>query len=58
VKESIKTKTGSHKIEPNPSNDRAMHEGDNPLYLDEFLKFTFFWTVQLTLVFLSKYRST
>jgi hypothetical protein len=21
-----------HKIEPNPSKDRAMHEGDNPLF--------------------------
>jgi hypothetical protein len=26
VKEPLKTKTESHKIEPNPSKDRAMHE--------------------------------
>ena len=25
-----------HEIEPNPSKDRAMHEGDNPSFLDEF----------------------
>jgi hypothetical protein len=32
VKEPIKTKTESHEIERNPSKDRAMHEGDNPLF--------------------------
>jgi hypothetical protein len=42
-----------HESEPNPSKDRTMHEGDNPLY-----KFTFFLTVVLFIfVFLSKYRS-
>jgi hypothetical protein len=40
VKVPIKTKTESHEIEPNPSKDRAMHEGDNPSFLDEFIKFT------------------
>ena len=30
-----------HEIEPNPSKDRAMHEGDNPSFLVEFMKFTF-----------------
>ena len=25
-------------IEPNPSKDRAMHEGDNPSFLDKFMK--------------------
>jgi hypothetical protein len=27
-----------HKIEPNPSKERALHEGDNPSFWDEFLK--------------------
>ena len=31
-----------HEIEPNPSKDRAMHEGDNPSFLNEFMKFTFY----------------
>ena len=30
-----------HEIEPNPSKERAMHEGDNPSFLDEFMKFYF-----------------
>ena len=30
-----------HEIEPNPSKDRAMHEGDNPSFLGEFMKFNF-----------------
>jgi hypothetical protein len=30
------------KIEPTPSKDRAMHEGDNLSFWDEFIKFTFF----------------
>jgi hypothetical protein len=33
-----------HAIEPNPSKDRAMHEGDNPSFWDELMKFTFFLT--------------
>ena len=47
-----------HEIEPNPSKDRAMHEGDNPSFLDEFMKFTFYLIVLFIFVFLSKYRST
>jgi hypothetical protein len=27
-----KNQTGSHEIEPNPSKDRVMHEGDNPSF--------------------------
>jgi hypothetical protein len=41
-----------HEIEPNPSKDRAMHEGDNPSFLDEFIKFVFF----LTELFIHKSR--
>jgi hypothetical protein len=32
VKEPIKTKREGHKIDPNLSKDKAMHEGDNPLF--------------------------
>jgi hypothetical protein len=33
VREPIKTKKGvRHEIEPNPSKDRAMPEGDNPSF--------------------------
>jgi hypothetical protein len=39
-----------HEIETNPSKDRAMHEGDNPSFRDEFIKFTFFLTVLFILV--------
>ena len=28
-----------HQIETNPSKDKAMHEGDNPLFWAEFTKF-------------------
>jgi hypothetical protein len=35
----MKTKE-CHETEPNPSKDRAMPEGDNPLFRDEFTKFT------------------
>jgi hypothetical protein len=38
-----KNQTLCHEIEPNPSKDRAMHEGDNPSFWNEFIKFTFFW---------------
>jgi hypothetical protein len=31
-----------HEIEPNPSKDRAMPEGDNLSFWDEVTKFTFF----------------
>jgi hypothetical protein len=44
-------KPKSHEIEPNPSTDRAMHEEDNPSFGDEFIKFTFFLTVQFIFVF-------
>jgi hypothetical protein len=30
-----------HEIEPNPLKDRAMHEGNNPSFWDESIKFTF-----------------
>jgi hypothetical protein len=29
---SDENQTQCHEIEPNPSNDRAMHEGDNPSF--------------------------
>jgi hypothetical protein len=32
VKEPIKTKTESRKIEQNPSKDRAKYEGENPSF--------------------------
>jgi hypothetical protein len=32
-----------HEIEPNPSKDRAMHEGDNPSFRDEFIDLLFSW---------------
>jgi hypothetical protein len=47
-----------HDIEPNPSKDRAMHEGDNPSFWDEFIKFTFFLDRIIHIRVLSKYRST
>jgi hypothetical protein len=37
-----KTQILRHEIELNPSKDRAVHEGDNPSFLDEFMKYTFF----------------
>jgi hypothetical protein len=43
--------TECHEIEPKPSKDRAMPEGDNPLFWDEFTKLTFFLTVQFIFVF-------
>ena len=33
----VKNQIECHEIEPNPSNDRAMHEGDNPSFRDEFI---------------------
>jgi hypothetical protein len=47
----MKTKTECHEIEQNPSKDRAMHKGDNPSFLDKFMKFTFLFTVQFLFVF-------
>jgi hypothetical protein len=32
-----------HEIEPNPSKDRAMHEGDNPAFWDELINLLFSW---------------
>jgi hypothetical protein len=32
-----KNQSEIHKSEPNPSKDRAMHEGDNPSFSDEFI---------------------
>jgi hypothetical protein len=34
-----------------------MHEGDNPSFLNEFMKFTLYLIVVFIIVFLSKYRS-
>jgi hypothetical protein len=34
--------TECHEIEPNLSKDRAMPEGENPSFWDEFTKFSFF----------------
>jgi hypothetical protein len=53
-----KKKILSHEIEPNPSKDRALHEGDDHSFLEKFIKFTFFLTALLIFVLLSKYRST
>jgi hypothetical protein len=36
------SQTHCHEIEPNLSKDRTMHEGDNPLFWNEFIKFYFF----------------
>jgi hypothetical protein len=46
---SEENQTECHEIEPNPSKDRAMPEGDNPSFPDEFTKFTLFLTVQFIL---------
>jgi hypothetical protein len=40
-KKTTKKQILCHEIEPNPSKDRAMHEGDNPSFCDEFVTFTF-----------------
>jgi hypothetical protein len=32
-----KTQILCHEIEPNPSKDRAMHDGDNHSFWDEFI---------------------
>jgi hypothetical protein len=37
----MKIKQEYHEIEPNPSNDTAMPDGDNPSFWDELSKFTF-----------------
>jgi hypothetical protein len=46
-----KTKTVCHEIAPNLSKDKAMHEGDNLLFWDEFIKLTFFFTVEFIFVY-------
>jgi hypothetical protein len=46
-----------HEIEPNPSKDRAMLEGDNPSFRDEFIKCTFFLTVLFILNHNTMYSS-
>jgi virulence-associated protein VagC len=51
VIEPIKTKTETHEMEPNRSKDKAKHEGDNPSFLDEFLKFAFVLIFQFIFVF-------
>jgi hypothetical protein len=40
-----------NEIEPNLLKDRAMHERDNRLCLDELIKFTFFLIVLFIFVF-------
>jgi hypothetical protein len=41
-----------HKIEPNPSKDRSIHEGDNPSVWNEFkIKVTLFSTAQCIMYF-------
>jgi hypothetical protein len=50
-----------HEIEPNPLKDRAMPEGDNPSFCDEFVKFTFFLDSSIHIRILkqvSKYLAT
>jgi hypothetical protein len=34
-------------MEPNPSKDRAMHEGDNASFRNEFIQFNVFLTVKI-----------
>jgi hypothetical protein len=46
-----RNRTEYNEIEPNPSKDRAMHEGDNSSFWDEFMKFTLFFTVQFNSYF-------
>jgi hypothetical protein len=51
VKESSdENQTECHYIELNPWKNRAMPEGDNPSFWDEFIKFTFVLTVQFIFV--------
>jgi hypothetical protein len=51
-KKLLKVKILCHEIQPNPSKGRAVHEGDNHSFLDEFMKFTFFLRALLIFVFL------
>jgi hypothetical protein len=44
-------KIDCHETKLNPSKDRAMPEGDNPSFWDEFIKFTLFLIVQFIFVF-------
>jgi hypothetical protein len=43
---SDENQTEYHEIEPNPSKVRAMPEGDNPSFWDEFAKYTFINRIQ------------
>jgi hypothetical protein len=43
----VKTKRAVGEIEPNPSKDRAMPEGDNPSFWDEFTILLFSWQFNL-----------
>jgi hypothetical protein len=37
----MKSQILCHEIEQNPSKDRAINEGDNPSFWDEFIEFYF-----------------
>ena len=52
IEQSDENQTECHEIQPNPLKDRAMLEGDNPSFWDEFTKFAFILTVQF--IFVSK----
>jgi hypothetical protein len=45
-----KKQTQCFEIEPNPSKDGAMNDGDNPLFW-QFIWFTFFLTFQFIFIF-------
>jgi hypothetical protein len=51
VKQPKKKQILCHEIEPKPSKDRVMHEGDNPSFRDEFIKCTFFLKESFIFVF-------
>jgi hypothetical protein len=58
---SDENQTECHEIEPNLSKDRAMHEGDNPSFSDEFTKFTYFFDSSIHIRILKqvpKYRDS
>jgi hypothetical protein len=46
-----KTKTEFHEMKPNSSKDGAMHEGDNPLFWNDFI----FFNSLMYIFILSKY---
>jgi hypothetical protein len=43
----LDTVTQCLEMEPNPSKDRAMHEGDNPSFSNEFIELSFFLTLKV-----------